>query len=362
MIVDGDISSPVCFPCDRKALVDEFMSLRSHVEKLDRSHASDIEALRFEISQLKIEFQSSQCPSSGPITPTPITPSSGLITPTLITPSYSEILKPPSASTNGTLLSDFVPVKNGRKPALKSNFDLPKFPTKNRFSPLQRNPNDPHTPYSSNSSSHDVVPQAADSAATQEPTSTSKDPPDVVLVGDSMLHGQKDIIRKIKRSRIFSYGGASLCGKKRLINNIDNFTKSTDINTLFVVHVGTNDLLDKNYTPHEIVVKYKELLNSIREKSKSNQICLLGLFPVVYESLNETSDRKSLNILLHELANEQNCLYLSVWEQFAHDPSYESFFNKGGLHLSDVGTVKLGNLLKSFVRNFQCIPLNQFPR
>ena len=177
-----------------------------------------------------------------------------------------------------------------------------------------------------------------------------------------MFHGQKNFSKHFKNSQVFSYGGASLTGDKRLLKYIDAFTNSANENTLFITQVGTNDLLDKKRTPQEIVSKYKEFLQALKNKSTSNQICVLGLLPVISESLKETAKRKDLNKLLHCMANEENVLFLSTWNTFALDPNYKSLFNKKGLHLSDLGNSTLTNLLSNFIKNFPSIPANQFLR
>ena len=159
---------------------------------------------------------------------------------------------------------------------------------------------------------------------------------------------------------MFSYGGASLTGKTRLMKHIDTFTESTDKNTLFVVHVGTNDLLDKNHTPQEITSKYKQLIHAVKSKSGSGRICVLGLLPVLSETLDETSQRKCLNNLLHNMANDENVLFLSSWKLFASDPDYKSLFTKKGLHLSQKGNALLTDLLSKFVKNFHFVPSTQF--
>ena len=177
-----------------------------------------------------------------------------------------------------------------------------------------------------------------------------------------MLRGQKNIINSCKNSQVYSYGGASLTGQKRIINNLHEFTASSNSDTLFVLHVGTNDLMSNKRNPTEILSKYKELIRAVKEKSRSGKICVLGLLPVPRESLNETTSRKDFNISLHNMAIEENILFFSTWNCFAQDPNYKSLFSSDGLHLSASGNSTLKRLLNQLIQNFHSIPASQFHR
>jgi len=181
-------------------------------------------------------------------------------------------------------------------------------------------------------------------------------PEDTVLVGDSMFRNQKFNFSKSKRGRrVRSYGGSSLVGHKKLIDYVDSFTKETNKNTTFIVHVGTNDLLNskREASYDTLIEKYRTLLRTIKHRSKSNNICILGMLPVLFETLDDTEDRKMLNVHLSDLAAEEGVDFVSFWKEFAHPPDYFKLFNRGGLHLSSFGDKKLGNLLSNYVENFR---------
>ena len=60
-----------------------------------------------------------------------------------------------------------------------------------------------------------------------------------------------------------------------------------------------------------------------------------------------------LNDYLRNLAAEEDVDFVSFWSEFAHPPNYSKLFNKGGLHLSHLGDIKLGGLLNDYVKNFR---------
>jgi lysophospholipase L1-like esterase len=126
---------------------------------------------------------------------------------------------------------------------------------------------------------------------------------------------------------------------------------------MFVLHVGTNDLLNnkERITPHALIEKYRELVQNIRQKGMTNNICILGLLPVLFESLDDIWDRKFVNAELCKLADEENVKFLSFWSEFAHSHDYTKYFNSDGLHLSKLGESKLGILLNDFIENFHIV-------
>lgn len=313
MLVDGDASIIICTICDlRKVFSSEIGALREHLEQQRLDHAAETEALKVEINQLKTELIASkkQSPELRPIH------------------TYSDKVKnTPCSPTSSN--GEFQRVKRGAKPVRPSS-DAPPLPTSNSFDVLQ---------------------------ADVEPVEDS-----IVLVGDSLLRNQKRIFAKGHGNRkIYSYSGYSLTGPKRLESKIDDFTKGTNSESSFIIEIGTNDLLgDKQrLTPYELIEKYRSLLHLIRARSTSNKICIIGLLPVLFESLDDITDRKIINDYLSQLAVEENVTFVSWWSDFAHQPDFVQLFNSGGLHLSNAGDVKLGHLLNNLVaKNFLPIPLS----
>jgi hypothetical protein len=284
--------------------------MRGHLDKVKLDYASEIETLKLEVHQLKAELTNS------------------VLSHTNCAKTYSSVLK-------SNLLSDdadiniqntkcFQPVKKGAKPTILIQ---PKpLPTRNSF---------------------DIL---SDDAPNIDSVSET-----TVLVGDSLVRNQLKHFGKKNSRRVYSYGGYSLTGQKCLFNKIDEFTANTNNDTAFIVQVGTNDLLNTKHhtTPDMLIEKYRQLLHMIKEKSGSNKICVLGLLPVLTESLDDIYDRKYINEQLEILANEENANYLPLWGHFAQAPNYQMLFNRGGLHLSVHGENLLCQILDDYTANFQ---------
>lgn len=314
----------VCLLCDlRRMANNEINVLRDHLQKEKIDRTAETEALRIEIVQLKAKFSSAEKKRSI----------------NNIGNSYANALKGNCDAVNKACIAnisqtddehlhqhygqEFQLVKNGSRPKKSPLYTSP-IRTYNSFDVLQENDPDQSSPV------------------------------ECVLVGDSMFRNQKRYFHNHSKCKVRSYSGHSLTGSKLLISKTDDFTKSSDKDTVFVIEIGTNDLLSpKEYiTPDEVIEKYRALLVTLREKSKSNNMIILGLLPVLFETLDDITDRKYINERLAHLAEEENVQFLSLWSEFAHSPTYWQYFNKGGLHLSASGDALLASLLNAAVKNF----------
>lgn len=303
MIIDSDAQVILCLPCDlRNALTEDISILRGHLEDQKQDHLAEIGALKVEISQLKVEIDELKSAVANSTSPT-----------------FAEVVKSPGHSPS----EPFKVVKKGPKPS-SALTPLSPIPTFNRFSALE-----------------DVGNEEENS---------------IVLVGDSMVRNQKHFFAQRKSNRkVFSYSGVSLSGDRNITSKIDQFTEGADSKSSFIIEVGTNDLLNlkRHQTPQKLIENYRSLLHQIRDRTQSNNLCILGLMPVMFESLGDISDRKSINELLSKLAVDEGVKFVSWWNDFAHPPNYRELFNYGGLHLSHSGDIKLGHLLNNLVKNFQ---------
>ena len=94
-------------------------------------------------------------------------------------------------------------------------------------------------------------------------------------------------------------------------------------------------------------------MRELRKRTNGSKICLLGLLPVIYEPLDDISDRKEMNEHLRHLCLDENVQFVDFWKDFAEPTNYRDLFDKRGLHLSSLDDVKLGKLLHELTSNFQ---------
>lgn len=308
MVIDENASTITCLLCGlRNDLSSEVNALRALIEQQNRDHSAETDYLKTEIAKLKSEMMPVRTKSTEPTSST-----------------HSDIVKAHRNSPSASLNHDFHLVKRGAKPA-RNPLDTQPLSTSNSFSALQIEEED------------------------------GPDDDDIVVVGDSMLRNQKHYFANGHQKRkVFHYNGFSLTGQKPLDSKIDEFTAGSNSKSTFIIEIGTNDLLNLKHriTPSELVNKYRSLVQNIRLRSGSNNICILGLLPVLSESLKDINDRKLTNNRLSVLAGEENIKFVSWWAEFAHPPDYMHLFNKGGLHLSGYGDAKLAHLLNKLAKNF----------
>jgi hypothetical protein len=323
-MVDIEAATLICTLCNlHKAALAEINLLKDHLQQDKKDLNAEVSALKFEIVQLKTELSNLSSLTNTQLqiktSPSPASYSSKVKNTDRYSASVASKLKPPQYSC----LDQFIKVKNGAKPKIINEADP--ISVQNTFSVLV------------------------------DDVSVPSSKLETVLFGDSMVsHQTAHFCFKKPGRNVYSYSGHSLQGPKRLINKIEEFTNAHNQNTSFILQVGTNDLLNEKHrtTPLALIEKYRVLLCRLRDTTGSNKICILGMLPVLFESLDDICDRKHFNYLLSNLASEENINFVSFWDKFAHPPDYQKFFDTNGLHLSRIGNVYLGNLLNDYVQNF----------
>lgn len=312
LLEDENGNKSLCSLCDlRHSTLDQIQSVKDDFQKFKEESADEIAALKLEIAFIKDSKTDDNATLKTPL------PSQKL------NKSYAEVTSPQTnAPSQVNQYDEFKPVKNGSYPrSLPSSLPIK---LKNSFELLDN---------------ENILDDNIDSES-------------ITLVGDSMLRDQhKHYCRHDENLRkFFSYGGSSLSGPKRLIDHAATFTQGATANTTFLIHVGTNDLLNnkrnRDFNPDDLINKYRALLKDIRTRSGSNKICILGLLPVFSDSLRDVENRKYFNELLHKLANDEGVIFLSLWRFFADD---SKLFNSGQIHLAKAGSIQLSRLLHEYV-------------
>ena len=153
-------------------------------------------------------------------------------------PTYAAVASPSVSATHislpsppalecGSTSNTFVPVRNGAQVKPKM---IVLIKTQNSFSPLA-----------------DLV----------------DEPEDSIIVGDSMIRHQLEEFcgKAPKRRKRYYYPGAKIDDIKKALEDI---TEKEKHDSLYIVHVGTNDV--KNTNSEELLEKYKRLISTLKEK------------------------------------------------------------------------------------------------
>ena len=290
--------SQTCRQCNmRSSLEDKLATITLHAEELTRR----VNALEDFVSQnIASETTSALSPVIWPsISPVISRTSSS-------TPNASPVITPSTRKNDRH--SQFQVVKNGFKPITKRILPVK---TYNKFQILE-----------------DV---AEDTYETR-------------ICGDSITSPllEEFVGRSPKTRKRYCMPGG---GINDIIAAREEVTDGASKDTLFIMHVGTNDV--KKTRSEELLQKYRELIEQY--KMKSRNIMISGILPRISAENVFYSKAFSLNSRLNSLCRKEGVTFINTWDHFFNKPE---LFAKDGLHLNCVGAARFGRLLNEEVREF----------
>ena len=174
---------------------------------------------------------------------------------------------------------------------------------------------------------------------------TDEEEEEVRLVGDSMVRGQlTEFCARApgKRKRFCIPGG----GVDDVIASLDEVSNLAPSNTMYVVHVGTNDV--QHTRSEELIAKYQRLIQNL--KTKSRDVVVSGIIPRMKANQRFFNMATSMNRRLANLCSEENVGFVDTWDSFFYD---HSLFEKDGVHLNEVGAARFGRLLNDAVEDYR---------
>lgn len=173
---------------------------------------------------------------------------------------------------------------------------------------------------------------------------TGEEEEEVRLVGDSLVRGQLTELcaRAPEKRKLFCIPGA---GVEDVIASLDEVSNLAPANTTYVVHVGSNDVL--NTRSEELMSKYKRLIRSFKDKSRN--VIISGIIPRVSANQQFFNFASSTNRRLSNLCREEDIGFIDTWDHFYYD---HSLFTRDGVHLNQVGAARFGRLLNDAVQEY----------
>ena len=127
-----------------------------------------------------------------------------------------------------------------------------------------------------------------------------------------------------------------------LLDALEDITAKEKHDSLYIVHVGTNDV--KNTNSEELLEKYKRLIGTLKEKR--SKFIVSGILPRIGAENQFYNKAFSTNDRLKSLCSKENVEFLNLWNHFCDQ---RILFNHDGLHLNPVGSARLGRLLSDAV-------------
>ena len=163
--------------------------------------------------------------------------------------------------------------------------------------------------------------------------------PEIRLVGDSIIRGQLEAFcgRNPRRRRRYCYPGSRV---EDVTNAISDFTGDAPDDCGYVVHVGTNNVL--NYRSEELLQKYKQMV--VKLKEKTNKIIISGILPRMDDQDNFSGRAIYINNNLKSLCQREGVSFADHWAMFL---KRRDLFQRDGVHLNAVGAARLGRLLNN---------------
>lgn len=167
------------------------------------------------------------------------------------------------------------------------------------------------------------------------------EPEDSIIVGDSMVRHQLEEFcgRAPKRRKRYCYPGAKI---DDITNALEDITEKEKQDSLYIVHVGTNDV--RNTNSEELLEKYKRMIRTLKEK-RTNFI-VSGILPRIDAEKQFYNKAFSTNDRLKSLCSKENVEFVNLWNHFYDQ---RILFNRDGLHLNPVGSARFGRLLNDAV-------------
>ena len=121
--------------------------------------------------------------------------------------------------------------------------------------------------------------------------------------------------------------------------------------------IGTNDLAQEK-SPEEIFDNIKEMIKRIQENRPEAEIYIESVYPV-NETLDtemvgkrKNEDIRSLNDLLQNYCQEEDLVYIDVYEELIDDNGQlTEEYTKEGLHLNENGYQVVTDILKEYIES-----------
>ena len=122
-----------------------------------------------------------------------------------------------------------------------------------------------------------------------------------------------------------------------MMSACDDVTKNARNDTFYVIHAGTNDV--KKSSSEALLDKYRRMIRKF--KTRTDNILISGILPRIGAESSFYDKAYSANNRLKTLCLQEKVDFVNLWDDF-YDKS--SLFLRDGLHLSPVGSARLGRL------------------
>ena len=178
----------------------------------------------------------------------------------------------------------------------------------------------------------------------------------ILFLGDSLTYNYK-INEFFEGYKTFNSG---ISGNKTtdILNDLENRVYKYNSTKVFLL-IGINDLKN-GISNDEVLNNIEIIIKKIKENSKDTIIYVESLYPISDEKdkknikkivpKTDNNEIKETNKKLNELCKKYNIKYINVYDKLLNDKgSLKKDYTTDGLHLNDLGYVKVTKVLEKYV-------------
>lgn len=171
--------------------------------------------------------------------------------------------------------------------------------------------------------------------------------PEIVMVGDSLTEG-------VNWSELV---GNKVIGRGIHGDKVTDILKRIDKVTVYkpkkiFIMAGVNDI-SGGYSVDEMIMNYQSLISKIVKDVPETEIYIQSILPVntdikYYRSGFNNAIILEANKKLEELANDNNCIYIDLYNHFIDEGKLKAEYTNDGLHLTSIGYRLWRQLLSTY--------------
>lgn len=172
----------------------------------------------------------------------------------------------------------------------------------------------------------------------------------IIFFGDSITE-QYDLSKYYPKNNVINSG---ISGNKTedLIDRIKNDVYKYNPSKVFIL-IGANDLNNDIYND-DILFNIQTIINGIKTNRKSAKIYVESIYPIntkIKDFPNTSNEEiKKMNKKIEIICDESNVTYIDVYSMLVDKSGdLKELYTKDGLHLSNLGYLKVTSILDKYV-------------
>ena len=185
-----------------------------------------------------------------------------------------------------------------------------------------------------------------------------KNDENIVFFGDSMT-SRYDVEKYYPKRNVIN-SGVSGNKSEDLIERINDDVYKYNPSTIFLL-IGINDL-NNEVDEEDIILNIQNIVNGIKINRPYAKLYIESVYPINKDVMTENEfeyannfdnkDIKDLNEKIKVLCKENNIEYIDIYNKLTDENgNLKKLYTKDGLHLNNLGYLKITSILKKYITN-----------